>query len=123
MTKILFIIFFLTLSVLLADGLIYAEHECTRTIACSDGTLIINKSCSSSYTIIDGRIVNGNSEDPDGLGHGQDNDDDVDDPCLGHGHRIDNESNESNGSDGSDDPWGLHGSNQAGSEEVANQSE
>ena len=81
------------------NSLLYAEHECTRTVTCSDGTTIIDTTCTSSYEIIDGHIVD-NDADDNGTGdnddrrhhhhHGHDRDPD---PChYGHGYSVDNNS-------------------------------
>jgi hypothetical protein len=120
MIKILFKIIFLFLFVFLTNSLIYAERECSRTVSCSDGTTIIDTSCSSSFTIIDGHVVGNDSNDIDDPEHGYHHDDNYDDPCrFGHGHRVDNGSensdetdvsNETNVSDDTtppDDPYNL----------------
>jgi len=84
-------------------GLSFAEHECQRSVTCSDGDTIITTSCTSSYDIVNGKIYD--DDDPwhhhegGGSGDGSGDSDDHDhwhhhkplpDPCAdsGHGHLV-----------------------------------
>lgn len=101
MIRLLHIAFISILFVLSANGLIYADRDCTRTVVCSDGTELITTRCSSSYQIIDGHIVGDGDDDHHGDHH---HGGDYYDPCTaGHGHSVDKNT-------GSDDPYNLkHG--------------
>ena len=104
MRKIMLVIIFVFTFVIFTSGLIYAEHKCTESVTCSDGTEIKDVSCSSSYEVIKGHRVDNDSEDTPGSNDTDDSANDhhqgnYEDPChFGHGHRVDNDSVDTNGS-------------------------
>ena len=120
MSKIWCVIFFLILFIMTANGFVWAEHDCSRTVVCSDGSTLVTTRCTSSHTeiIIDGHDVDSDHPGPGQDHHhdqGNDNEEDSHDPCgPDHGHEIDNDADGSSQGDhqdeDSDDPYHLrHG--------------
>src|SRR5215469_8589134 len=91
MNKILPISLLVLLTGLFTGSVSYAERECSRTVTCSDGTTLITTICSDSYQIIDGKIYDGDSDDPDNpWRHHHHHGNPPPDPCTeaGHGHLM-----------------------------------